>query len=954
VNPLARADAYLAIPTEYGRLLGGVGWSPQCDAIEKANGSTVAVVEEVGQLLDGVFARPPVPPFSFVLHLLCWMKGSRDGVTEATVRLRRAYTAAHGTAGAGRNAGRLIAELCRGLPAEPDPPVTDAVRQSVRERMAFGSRLGSWDAPPPPLTPHEFERHVKERLREFDDAALLHWMKFGTPPADAGEKLAEPAESLAAWVAKVLALARSRPRLVGAAVLVPALDAALTVPPRKPAAEAVPQGGYADVTTRGDPDRLLPSQLALDPDEFVRRFAGRELLFFKREEPHAPAASERVVVLDQGVRTWGGVRLALAAAAMSLLRANPKRVGAVRLAATSGGGVIDPTATDAAALAGLLEASDLTPHPAECLRVSLAHPPAGDGPRDVLLLTHPRNLREGAVTAAARGVRPADRLFALTVDDRGWAELVNWTGGGPVPVRSFRVDLAGAEAATVPAAAIPPRPWAPWTGDVEPVPFPFRPGLVAEPTGFGFDAAGDWLVILGRDGVLHGLDRDGSPPEVLPRAFAGGAVLKQVDAVLGVTGGVVVCGRVKFTSDNTIYSAAGPSAGFTLIVDPCAPVVASGASDDPPPAPQPGGEQFVAAHYDRVTRRVAVHRLGPAFDGARWCAFPELHSVVVRVPSTGNVGSALDLDTFGRCPGSGDDALVSRARPAWQRAWAGGAAPFPLPVETRWTNAVSPGSGPVLYLKENRIEVRKANPSWESFEPQRDGKPLLAGTSIERAVLAGNVLALSLNRMRERALVLFRGPDGAVLGECNLYPPGGPFALSADGRRLARRRGPREVAASDTADFAAPPVVAVRAGLHNAVNVHLRADPFSLTVWIGGFTHLFLVAGGRLHHQLDRIRIGPAAETQEWADRPAYDPARFPAGGAVGAGPWSAVADRLGQVVVFRGTPDPVAAFVIRREKAAAWGAGGCYWGDPALIGGSPTPDAAAVIGRQLSDGEGG
>jgi hypothetical protein len=122
VNPHARADAYLTIPPEYGRLLDGVGWSAGFDAVEKANGSTVAVAEEVGRVLEGVFASPPVPPFPFVLHLLCWMKGGRDGVSEVTVRLRRAYTAAHGAVGAGRNAGRLIAELCRGLPAEPDPP----------------------------------------------------------------------------------------------------------------------------------------------------------------------------------------------------------------------------------------------------------------------------------------------------------------------------------------------------------------------------------------------------------------------------------------------------------------------------------------------------------------------------------------------------------------------------------------------------------------------------------------------------------------------------------------------------------------------------------------------------------------------------------------------------------------------------------------------------------------
>lgn len=116
--------------------------------------------------------------------------------------------------------------------------------------------------------------------------------------------------------------------------------------------------------------------------------------------------------------------------------------------------------------------------------------------------------------------------------------------------RTFRVDLAAAEAARADAPLRPApvvtrgRLERAWAGDVEAVGFPFRPGLVAEPTAFGFDAAGEWLVVAGPQGVLHGLAFDGGPPEVLPRPAHGGAVLKQVDAILGLPGGVAVCGRL--------------------------------------------------------------------------------------------------------------------------------------------------------------------------------------------------------------------------------------------------------------------------------------------------------------------------------------------------------------------------------------------------------------------------
>ncbi len=98
-------------------------------------------------------------------------------------------------------------------------------------------------------------------------------------------------------IGKLFELANARPRLVGAAWLTPALDAALAFPPRRRSADAIPQGGHADVTTRGRPEQLLLSQFALDSDEFVRRFAEKELLYFKPEEPHAPQPPDRVIVL---------------------------------------------------------------------------------------------------------------------------------------------------------------------------------------------------------------------------------------------------------------------------------------------------------------------------------------------------------------------------------------------------------------------------------------------------------------------------------------------------------------------------------------------------------------------------------------------------------------------------------------------------------------------------------
>ena len=230
-----------------------------------------------------------------------------------------------------------------------------------------------------------------------------------------------------------------RPRLAGAAPLIAPLAGALALPPRRLAQAEQPTGGYADVTTRGLPEQILPGQFALDPEEFLRRFAERELLYFHREEPHAPTAEELVIVVDQGVRTWGDVRLVLAAAALAL-GGRPPGEGRPAVAATSTDGApVDPLEAGREALGGLLEASDLSPHPGQALARVLDD--AGRDLRDVVLLTHPRSLAEPEVAAAARRVAPGTRLFAVAVDGDGRVELSEVRQGAPVTIGRCRVEV---------------------------------------------------------------------------------------------------------------------------------------------------------------------------------------------------------------------------------------------------------------------------------------------------------------------------------------------------------------------------------------------------------------------------------------------------------------------------------------------------------------------------------
>jgi hypothetical protein len=211
------------------------------------------------------------------------------------------------------------------------------------------------------------------------------------------------------------------------------------------------------------------------------------------------------------------------------------------------------------------------------------------------------------------------------------------------------------------------------------------------------------------------------------------------------------------------------------------------------------------------------------------------------------------------------------------------------------------------------------------------------------------VRALTLFRPGVSKLVLFRGPGGAVLGEMNYFARDRAFALSADGRFLARNRGAREVVVSDTARPAEPIALATLAGLHDSLEVRLTDVPFRLTIQVGRFAHTFHLRGEELQYEHYEPRAGTAGGPYSpSAAAPRYDPARFPPDRVVSSGRLRAVLDRLGQILLYEGDSNLVAAFLVHRKRAAVWLPGGVFWGDPALIGGPPTPHAALRIGSAI------
>jgi hypothetical protein len=937
---MRRVVNYWRIPDDYVRDIGGVRWDDGGEALYCiAERSTLAFAHEVRTFLEGFLLHRPVIHFGCVILLLDALRqsGRPDGPSD----WRRLGMASRRTVRGYRNAGAFCAILSYGVPSVPDAPTAE----DLWEQMDLQTMHLIWSfsfprAEAPPLSPAEFRDVIGSALARYSDDEIEHWLQHGSGPLKsrgtevARELLAVKPPSLESVLAELL----QRPRLAGALPFVPQITGALCLPPRRLAPNELPQGGYADVTTRGQLEHLLPSQFALEDLEFLRRFAEKELLYFRREEPQAPVREELIVLLDQGVRTWGPVRLLLAATLFALGRAAAGRKRDFRLAATGGQGTPhDPLTEDKEALAGLLEAADLSANPGLALERVLEEPMIGL--RDVVLLTQPRNLAEPDVTAAARRALAPTRLFAVAADEHGAVEISEVKHGVPIKLSRFRVDMTPA-GPSVPTPR-PARVWrsetgASWKGHVEPVPYPFRFGTVPRRIlfRFDFDESGEWLLNASHDGTLHAIRTDGSGFEVLPRAMLEGHVLSEVHAVRGISGGFVVGGVVKGV--------------------------------------------VVGAHYDMGSRTCSVHALGPTDHSWpwEWVYFRDLHSVVARNTAGDELESrnpyyGLDLTRdSGSRPTFGPREPTSLPIKAIERAKKG----LRLNTFARSdAEPADPNANNWIRLSRNTGTVslgRNGEPMYHRFTPLADGKALLKGCKLlSGALQEGPTLVFFVDEPSQDKtwrLLLFRFPEGIPIGDYRLPKQYRSYALSRDdGRWIAFQDHAGCLLLRDTAPGGGARHPLPTGEYPEGVQVELgdywlavgseqrkfvfRWDRGRFQVYQdsnpdGSFNRIALRAAGLATHGqratgervsctdidlLNGINDGPRFVA--WAENTLI-----------------VAVDRFGEVALFGRNGKLLCMFFVLNRKVAAWMPDGTCFGSAHLLGHSPTRGAAQIIGRAL------
>lgn len=924
--------AYLALPPAYSAALGGLRWSSSDDAVVYADNMTFALNAEISLFLEGLHNVRSLVHFSYVLHLLDLLRPFPEGKRTQTPGTRQLYLAYREAGGSISNAGAFFGTILKDLPAYPGVTDLREISRVLREPLvpahwfvSFYQLESGYEPEMPPLAPDAFEQRVLQAVQAYSMEELISWFRFGRGPTkDAAQDLVEqlipepPTRTLAGVLVQLL----ERPRLAPVQPLLAGLVSALSLPPRRLQEEHLPIGGYSDVTTHGQPAQILPSQLALDPLEFLRRFAERELLYFQREEPQRQIQEELVILLDQGVRTWGDVRLVLSAAALALMKRASHRHLPLRFAATSNdGALLDPLEASEEEVGELLETSDLTPHPAEALAAALAQP--GELPRDVILLTHPRNLREAEVSAAARGVPGDTRLFALTLDAAGDANLWQCQHGQPIKIRHFRVDLGQLtpHAEEPPAdTPSPPTNWTGWRGDVEPIPFPFTFGISGGigATCFDFDYEGKWLLIASAPGMLHCWNLETKELEVLPRCLLGSegeaTLIRHVEQVVGVAAGFVILSSVE--------------------------------------------QDALLAHYDFNTRTCRGYRLSGCAKG-EWAYLRGYHALGYRRADS---VLALDLLTGEQHATNAPANPHSRAEAAWNYCRSN---PWP----NRWLtvhrskslNETQELDMIVVGLEQER--VRRANSltidaageryciiskgrtqrEWQEL-PRVEGLPLLTHHQLRGVQLRGKTLAMrvgretqSVNKQMDWQLYLIHEPDGKLLGQLPGVKAYGGFVLSSDGERIAWQSNRRDVQVNYLTP--AEELATIRfntfAGcFHQDLRLRFGDHWLGIEVSKNSYAHVLWWQEGSLQHAcgtsgLDALcasltdqRLEQAIEAHpglraipipDWL---AYDRQRFTTAVRARA---TAVCDNRGQVSIFGADRELLCMLFVFRLNIQAW-----------------------------------
>lgn len=122
----------------------------------------------------------------------------------------------------------------------------------------------------------------------------------------------------------------NEPKTFHLGALVSKMISGLSIPFHSSLPSPQPLGGVADITNKGNFDKLLISEYAFDDTVLMSRLANNESLYHHREVPPADNQYHRLILVDITIKSWGTIRT-IAFATMLAIVNHPKNKNPIRV-----------------------------------------------------------------------------------------------------------------------------------------------------------------------------------------------------------------------------------------------------------------------------------------------------------------------------------------------------------------------------------------------------------------------------------------------------------------------------------------------------------------------------------------------------------------------------------------------------------------------------------------------
>ncbi|WP_147263705.1 hypothetical protein [Roseimicrobium gellanilyticum] len=281
---------------------------------------------------------------------------------------------------------------------------------------------------------------LENRLRTGLDASLNDQMPLpleekaqDPPPIEVPDDLLLALEEEGGQLAQVAGVARR-------------LSAILHVPKPVWQQDDLPVGGVSDITNRGEPDRLLLTELAWDELTFATRLAQGEALYTRRESPPGDPPPKRKILLDTGIHLWGKPRLFALGTALALQhlkgRAGPQEEQGVEVYTLVRDAFVPAPLRTIEDVRTQLTRLEPTPYPAEALTDFVQQENAVFAPgEEVFLVSHPDAMARLVREHAWQQLAASCLLHSIQVDRRGQLMMARHTVAGARTLAQVLVDL---------------------------------------------------------------------------------------------------------------------------------------------------------------------------------------------------------------------------------------------------------------------------------------------------------------------------------------------------------------------------------------------------------------------------------------------------------------------------------------------------------------------------------